>query len=131
MPGRILGDGTRIPILPFSDYKNRFFCMKNHCNALFFTADLLAVHERFCHSNHPLGGESPETEQRCNRKIRANSDDVVMDAEIVPKEQSEGDRMYQTMLKMSSQFFDKFLGKARREETPAEGGEEKNSGESI
>ena len=131
MPGRLLQDGTRLPSRPFSVHKNRLFCVKNQCNTLFFSEDLLAIHERFCHSEHALGGESPATKERCNRRLRGDAEDVIMNAEVVVEEQSEEDRMYQTMLKMSSQFFDEFLGKARRGEIPAEDGKQKNLEEEI
>ena len=121
MQGRLVGDGTRIPIRPFSDYKTKFFCWKKDCNTPFSTENLLEIHDRFYHTEYPLGGESSKREENPNQKIRGDAEDVIMDAEIVPKEPSE-DRMYQTMLKMSSQFFDEFLGKVRKEELPVEGG---------
>jgi hypothetical protein len=127
MPGRILGDGTLLPARPFSGNNNRFFCMKNRCNALFITSDLLAIHERFCHSEHPLADRSSRTE---TRRIIEKADDTVTNVEIMEEKQLEEDKVYQTMLKMSSKFFDEFVGRGRRCGIPAECGEGKDTEES-
>jgi hypothetical protein len=119
MPSRILGDGTRMPTCPFSNYKNRFFCVKHNCNTLFFAENMLKDHETFCHSEHPLGGEdASETEQRDNRRGRGKPEDVIVDAEIVGKEPTDEGKVYQTMFKMASEFFDNFLRRGRIGETP-------------
>jgi hypothetical protein len=111
-----------MPTRPFSNYKNRFFCMKHNCNALFFTENMLKNHETFCHLEHPLGGEdASETEQTDNRIIRGRPEDAIVDAEIVRKETTDEGKVYQTMFTMASEFFDEFLWRGRRGETP--GGE--------
>jgi hypothetical protein len=84
--------------------------MKDHCNALFFTKDKLANHEKFCHSEHPLkDGVSPKT-------LRSKSGDELGVAVVHPiaeeKEQTGEDKVYKTMVKMSSAFFDELLWKS-------------------
>jgi hypothetical protein len=132
MPSRILGDGTRMPTRPFSNYKNRFFCMKHNCNALFFTENMLKNHETFCHSEQPLRGEdASETEQMDNGRIRGRPEDVIVDAEIVGKEPTGEGKVYQTMFKIAFEFFDNFLRRGRRGETPGGEVEGKNLVESV
>jgi hypothetical protein len=90
MPGRILGGGTLLPAHPFSGNNNRFFCMKNRCNALFITSDLLAIHERFCHSEHTLADRPFQTE---TRRIIEKADDMVINVEIMEQKQLEEDKV--------------------------------------
>jgi hypothetical protein len=93
--------------------------VKHNCNTLFFAENMLKDHETFCHSEHPLGGEdASETEQRDNRRGRGKPEDVIVDAEIVGKEPTDEGKVYQTMFKMASEFFDNFLRRGRIGETP-------------
>jgi hypothetical protein len=83
---------------------------------------MLKNHETFCHSEHPLGGEdASETEKMNNRRIRGKPEDVIVNAEIVGKEPTDEGKVYQAMFKMASEFFDNFLRRGSRGETP--GGE--------
>ena len=87
--------------------------MKDNCNALFFTEDNWANHETFCHSEHPLGGVNcVETEQTDTKTSRGKVEKVVTHLEI-EKEPSAEDKVYRTMVMMSSEFFDDFLVKVR------------------
>jgi hypothetical protein len=85
--------------------------MKDNCNALFFTEEDLENHEEFFHSEHPLGGVNCiETEQTDNKKSKGKLEKVVTHLEI-EKVPSAEDEIYRTMIIMSSEFFDEFLGK--------------------
>jgi hypothetical protein len=87
--------------------------MKDNCNALFFTEDDFANHETFFHSEHPLGGVNCiETEQTDNETSGGKVEKVVTHLES-EREPSAEDEVYRTMVMMSSQFFDEFLGKVR------------------
>jgi hypothetical protein len=82
---------------------------------------MLKNHETFCHSEHPLGGEDASGTEQTNRRIRGKPEDVIVDSEIVGKEPTDDGKVYQTMFKMASEFFDNFLRRGSRGETP--GGE--------
>jgi hypothetical protein len=106
--------------------------MKHNCNALFFTENMMKNHETFCHSEHPLRGEdASETEQIDNGRIRGRPEDVIVDAEIVGKEPTGEGKVYQTMFKMAFEFFDNFLRRGRRGETPGGEVEGRNLVESV
>lgn len=111
MPHSRLKKSAFPAIHPFSGQKNRFFCMKNHCNALFFTEEKLANHEKFCHSEHPLGGEdSPEKSET----TAAEEPGVgVENLKVQERIETDGDKVYKTMVKMSSAFFGEFLGRGK------------------
>ena len=82
--------------------------MKDHCNALFFTEEKLANHEKFCHSEHPLGGaESSETLKRTS----IEEIEVIENPIVGGTEQAGEPEVYEAMVKMSFAFFDDLLGK--------------------
>jgi hypothetical protein len=119
---------SRRQIHPFTNRKTRYFCLKDNCNALFFTEDDFATHETFCHSEHPLGGVNcVEKEQTDNKTSRGKVEKVVTHLEI-EREPSTEDEVYRTMVMMSSEFFDEFLRKVRVFEF---GGERRVDGEAA
>jgi hypothetical protein len=84
--------------------------MKDRCHALFFTEEELANHEIFCHSEHPLGGgDSSEVNQTDTKTSTGWVEEVV----VMSKEPAEEGDVYKTMIKMSCELFDEFLGKVR------------------
>jgi hypothetical protein len=122
MPRHFLESSMFRPIHPFSDYRNRFFCMKERCNALFFTEEQLANHDRFHHSIHPLGEGELSEEDRLDEEIcREGVEEIAV---LEDKGPTDEEKMYKTMVKMSLEFFDGCLGKARAfervEQTEAE-----------
>jgi hypothetical protein len=87
--------------------------MKDSCNAFFFTEDDLENHKTFCHSEHPLGGVNCiGTVQTDSKTSRGKVEKVVTHLEI-EKEPPAEDEVYRTMIMMSSEFFDEFLGRVR------------------
>lgn len=72
----------------------------------------MANHEMFCHREHPLGaGESSQEGRKSNSRTREKAEDVIVNVEMVEARQMDEEKVYQTMLNMSSEFFDGFLGR--------------------
>jgi len=109
MPSSFLDKSAFAPIRPFRGHKNRFFCMKNNCNALFLTEEKLANHKKFYHSKHPLAdGDSSETLERIKRE---ETEIGVETLKVERKVEMGEDKVYKTMVKMSSAFLVEFLRK--------------------
>ena len=85
--------------------------MENHCNALFFTEQKLANHEKFCHSEHPLGGGDASGPLK---EIPTREAEVEVETmKVNERMETDDDKVSKMMMKMSSAFFGEFLGKGR------------------
>ena len=89
------------PIHPFSDSKLNFFCLKRSCNAVFRREELLANHEKFAHSKHPLSGDIDSV-----RSLREEDED-----EVIKMKEKKEDPVYKVMARMSMDFFERNVAK--------------------
>jgi hypothetical protein len=93
------------PIRPFSDPKLNFFYLKRSCNIVFRREEQLANHEKFAHSKHPLSGDIDSV-----RSLREEDE-----GEVVKMKEDKVDAVYQVMIRMSMDFFERHVEKEGKE----------------